>query len=331
MQAQPLVVAVDRHHVAGLGQVEHQLQLLLPAVARGVDRRVRGGDHGRADLEDAVDRLVDRALVARDRRRREDHACRRSAARRRDARRGPSAAAPTAARPGCRSRSRSTRSSGKSSISFGGISSPSGADGDAEVRGDVEVLAHRAPDERDLAVERDGGVDHLLDAVHVGGEAGDHDPALAAREDLEQRRPDARLRRRDRRAGRRWSSRRTGSRTPSRPSSASRETSAGRPSTGRLVELVVAGDQDRPELGVQRDRARVGDRVRHVDHLELERARVDALARLSTSSGASRILCSSSFERTRPIVSGAAVDRRRACRSRAARTAARRRGPRGRA
>ena len=72
VQAQALVVAVDRQHVARLGQVEHQLQLLLPAVAGGVDRRVFGGHHRGADLVDAVDRFVDRALVAGHRRRRED-------------------------------------------------------------------------------------------------------------------------------------------------------------------------------------------------------------------------------------------------------------------
>ena len=72
-----------------------------------------------------------------------------------------------------------------------------------------------------------------------------------------------------------------------------------------LVEAVVAGDQDRAEVGVQGDRARVGDRVRHVDHLDLERARLAGARRArAPSSGASRSLCSSSFERTRPIVSG---------------------------
>src|SRR5215207_736401 len=62
--------------------------------------------------------------------------------------------------------------------------------------------------------------------------------------------------------------------SPSRPSSARRETSAG----GRLVELVVAGEQDRPELGRQRDSAGVGDRVREVDRLDPERTRVDGVA-----------------------------------------------------
>ena len=40
VQVDPLVVAVDRHHVARLDEVEHQLQLLGVAVAGGVDRRL---------------------------------------------------------------------------------------------------------------------------------------------------------------------------------------------------------------------------------------------------------------------------------------------------
>ena len=72
VQADPPVVAVERHHVARLREVEHQLDLLRVAVAGGVDRRVGGRDHLAADVVEAVDRLVDRALVAGDRRRRED-------------------------------------------------------------------------------------------------------------------------------------------------------------------------------------------------------------------------------------------------------------------
>ena len=72
VQVDALVVAVERHHVLRLGQVEHQLDLLLIAVAGGVDRRVLGRDHVAADVVEPVDRLVDRALVAGDRRRGED-------------------------------------------------------------------------------------------------------------------------------------------------------------------------------------------------------------------------------------------------------------------
>ena len=47
---------------------------------------------------------------------------------------------------------------------------------------------------------------------------------------------------------------------------------------GRLVELVVAGDDDRPELGAERYRARVGDRMGHVHELDLERAELELLS-----------------------------------------------------
>ena len=56
----------------GLVEVEHQLELLGVAVPGGVDRRVARRDHVAADVVEPVDRLVDRALVAGDRRRRED-------------------------------------------------------------------------------------------------------------------------------------------------------------------------------------------------------------------------------------------------------------------
>ena len=46
----------------------------------------------------------------------------------------------------------------------------------------------------------------------------------------------------------------------------------------RLVELVVAGHQHRAELGGERDREGVRDRVRHLHHLDRERAGVEGLA-----------------------------------------------------
>src|ERR1044072_3708331 len=51
---------------------------------------------------------------------------------------------------------------------------------------DVRVLAHRAPDEADLAPERRGGVDALLHAADGGGERRHDDAPLAAAEDVEQ-------------------------------------------------------------------------------------------------------------------------------------------------
>src|SRR5207302_6044319 len=62
---------------------------------------------------------------------------------------------------------------------------------------DADVLAHRAPGEHDLAIERGGGVHDLLHAMDVGGEARDDDAPLAPREDFAQVRPDERLRGRE--------------------------------------------------------------------------------------------------------------------------------------
>ena len=90
---------------------------------------------------------------------------------------------------------------------------PSGMSMWPSVAADVRVLAHRAPDQRDLAPVRGRGVDHLLDAVDVRREAGHDDAALAPRELLagaaRRSTPTA-----TRRAGRRWSSRRTAAARP---------------------------------------------------------------------------------------------------------------------
>ena len=53
----------------------------------------------------------------------------------------------------------------------------------AEVLGDAHVAHHGPTDVPDLAAVRDRGVEDLLHAVHVGGEAGDDDPLVAVVED----------------------------------------------------------------------------------------------------------------------------------------------------
>ena len=175
--------------------------------------------------------------------------------------------------------------------------------GDPEVRGDVEVLAHRAADQRHPAVELHGGVDHLLDAVDVGGEGGDDDPALAAGEGLQQRRADARLRGRDPRpVG-------VGRVAAEQQQAVAAELGEPRDVGGAavdrgLVELVVAGHQHRAELGRRAaPRACRGSSARGGS----ARARTGPAWTFSpagsSSSGASSSLCSSSFERTMPIVS----------------------------
>jgi hypothetical protein len=142
---------------------------------------------------------------------------------------------------------------------------------------DVDVLAHRPAHERHLAPVRGSRVYDLLDAVDVGGEAGDDDAALAAEEELLELGPDDRLARRVARA--------IGicrvaaqQQQPLAPQLGEARDVRRDAVDRRLVELVVAGDQDRAQVGVERDGGRVGNRMRHVDELDLERAELEALA-----------------------------------------------------
>ena len=90
---------------------------------------------------------------------------------------------------------------------------------------------------------------------------------------------------------------------PSPPNSASLVMSAGAAVDRGLVELVVAGHQDRAVLRGEQHGPHVRDRVRKVDQLETEGPGFGLLPAASSCSGASESLCSSSFERTMPIVS----------------------------
>ena len=153
----PLVVAVDRHHVPRPREVDHHLDLLRVAVAGGVDRRVAGRHDLAADVVQPVDRLVDGALVAGDRRGAEDHRVARleldlrvvavgHAAQRRQR---------LALRPG----------GDDDDLLVGPLvdlarrhEHPLRDVDVPEPAADVDVLAHRAPDQRDLAVVRRGRV-----------------------------------------------------------------------------------------------------------------------------------------------------------------------------
>ena len=206
VQQLALVVAVHRHHVARPGEVEHQLDLLLVPVAGGVDRRVAGRDDLGADVVEPVDRVVDRPLVARDRRGGEDD---RVAGAQLDLR------VVAVGHPAQRRQRLALGARGDDHELLVGplvdlAQRHEHALGHVDVAQrapDVHVLAHRAADERDLAPERRGRVDDLLHAVDVRREAGDDDPALAALEDALEVRPDGRLARARSPRGRRSSSR----------------------------------------------------------------------------------------------------------------------------
>ena len=53
-----------------------------------------------------------------------------------------------------------------------------------QVAGDVQVLAHRAADDADLATDLDRDIGRLLHPVHVGRERGDENASGALRDDL---------------------------------------------------------------------------------------------------------------------------------------------------
>ena len=113
-------------------------------------------------------------------------------------------------------------------------------------------------------------VEHLLDAVHVGGERRDDDPAPGGAEDAVQYRPDLALRRDeagDLRVGR------VGQQQVDALRAEPREPGqVGEPSVDRkLVHLEVAGVQDDAGAGADGDRERVRDRVVDREELQLER------------------------------------------------------------
>ena len=153
-----------------------------------------------------------------------------------------------------------TFSSGKFSISRGWMKMPCGAFAIPRLEAMLKFLRIERPTSATLRSSCYGGVDHLLDAVDVGGERGDDDPPLALRELLQQGRADARLRGRDARAvgvGRVAAEQQQ---AVAADLGEARDV-GGAPVDRGLVELVVAGHQHRAELGGDQDAAHVGDRV----------------------------------------------------------------------
>ena len=119
------------------------------------------------------------------------------------------------------------------------ISTPVGHLEVAEVGGDAHVAHHRAADERDAALVRVGGVEHLLDAVHVRRERRDDDPLGRV------------------------------ARTPGPARDRSPAPGATNPGTSALVESTM--NRSTPSLAEPRERAQVGDPAveRQLVHLEV--------------------------------------------------------------
>ena len=146
----------------------------------------------------------------------------------------------------------------------------------AELPGDVEVLAHRAADDRDLAADLDGDVDRLLHPVDVRREGDDEDPALAKRDQRAKRFSDEPLG-----AGhprplgvRRVAEHQVDAEVPElrQPADVGLEAV-----DGRVVELPVARVDDPAGRRLENDRDAVRNRVRHADEVQRERADLDLL------------------------------------------------------
>ena len=195
-------------------------------------------------------------------------------------------------------------SSGKSSISRGPRACPRARRYGPASRPMFDVLAHRAAHQRDLAAEGGRGVHHLLNAVDVRGEAGDHDPALAAGEGLLEARARRSPRRATCRGGRRWWSPRRAAAAPrgrARRAGARRREHR-RPGSGRTCS---------PRSPASCRARRSGRRANEsgiecaIFTISTPNGPASKLSPASTScTSTSRSLCSSSFERTIAAVSG---------------------------
>ena len=163
-------------------------------------------------------------------------------------------------------------------------SMPSGSSTEPSVSGDVHVLAHQRPTTatlRPFAIATSAACWTRCMFVRTS----DDDPAGAQRDELAERLPDKPLR-----AGH-------PGRSAFVESPSSRSTRGGRarrarrlglqPVDRRVVELPVACVQHAARLGLDHDRHRVGDGVRHPD--ELERERPEPMAPLPAPLRVSRV------------------------------------------
>lgn len=130
----------------------------------------------------------------------------------------------------------------------------------AQVTGDAHVADHRPADEGDLAAVLVGGVQDLLDAVHMAGEAGDDDPARRGAHHLLDRRVQLTL------GGRESGNFGVGGVGEEQVHALLAEAGEGAQVGDAIVErelvhLEVAGVQHHPGAGADRDREAVRDGV----------------------------------------------------------------------
>ena len=140
-------------------------------------------------------------------------------------------------------------------------------------------VLHRPPEERDLAAEPLRMVDGLLDARHVGCERRDHDAPFGAREDRRKRFADDTLREGVSRPLRVGGIREHAQHALVPNARDARE--VGRLAVDRrLVELEVAGVEDRTDRRAQRQRTSARHRVIDVHELDVDRTERQTVARL---------------------------------------------------
>ena len=271
-------LAVDRDEVLGLGQPEHQLELLLAGVPGDVGTLDRVVEDVGAGLEQVVDRARDVLLVAGDRAGADDH---------RVARLDLDEPVVAVRHPG-QAGHRLALGAGRRDHELAvrvvldlvlGHHPRRVVLEVAQVRGDAEVLLHRAADHGHAPVHLRRRVEDLLDPGDVAGEGRDDHPALERLHDLAEGIADRPLRRGV--AGV------LGPRRVGQQAGHAFLAEAGQdrevrqlPVDRGVVELEVARVDDGADRRSKRDAHRVRDRVTDPEGHDLERADVDLVARL---------------------------------------------------
>ena len=197
----------------------------------------------------------------------------------------------TRSRPANRSRDRQISSSSSARESPRSISVPSGILQRPCSIGDLDILLHRAAENANLAPKLVRDVEDDLQPMHRRRECRDEQPSLRLlRISLQTPEsppvPMACVPERSR------SSNRTAKRsTPSSPIRRSVFEIVWLADHGRVVDLVIAGVDDRPDRRVYRQRKTIDQRMRRVDELDLEncRSRSTSLASTRCSSTSSSI------------------------------------------
>ena len=269
------VLAVYGDHIARLQDVVAVEQFAGGRVPRDVNLGVALVHDGRAELGQAVDDAVDRVLVPRNQARGEDD---RVALADLDAvlevRHAREDGHRLALRSGAHVDDAIVRQLERD---LEVDQHPLGNLEVAELRGDAHVAHHAAADQGDLASVRDRGIQHLLDAVDVTGEARHDHPTRGLRDDPLEDRPDVALERCE--AGHVGVGRIGEEQIDALFAEPSEGAQVGDAIVEReLVHLEVAGVEDETGAGPDGDRERIRDRVVHRDELEAERADLLVLA-----------------------------------------------------